>query len=107
MGEHLTFENMEINTEYECVKYRPVFAKWGIYYVFAKWGIYYVVKVQKVGDINKRTMIITDGSILVDKFRLEFTRAKFSFKKIEIYSLNNTLIDVITIIGDHDSVVLG
>jgi len=29
MGDHLTFDNMELNTEYECVKYRPVFAKWG------------------------------------------------------------------------------
>jgi len=45
MGEHLTFENMELNTEYECVKYRPV---------FAKWGIYYVIKVKKVGDIDKK-----------------------------------------------------
>jgi len=32
MGEHLTFENMELNVEYECLKYRPVFAKWGLYY---------------------------------------------------------------------------
>jgi len=100
MSDHLTFDNMELNVEYECVKYRPV---------FAKWGIYYVIKVKKVGDINKRTMIITDGCIFdkLDKFRLEFTRAKFSFKKIEIDSLNNTLSHVITIIGDHDSVVLG
>jgi len=51
MGEHLNFNNMELNTEYECVKYRPN---------FAQWGIYYVIKVQKIGDINKRTMIITD-----------------------------------------------
>jgi len=29
------------------------------------------------------------------------------FKKIEIDSLNNTLINVITIIGDHVSVILG
>jgi len=100
MGDHLTFENMELNVEYECIKYRPV---------FAKWGLYYVIKVQIVGDINKKTMVITDGYIFdkLDKFRLEFTRAKFSLKKIEIDSLNNTLIDVITIIGDHDSVVLG
>jgi len=100
MGDHLTFENMELNTEYEYVKYRPV---------FAKWGLYYVIKVQKVGDITKKTMIITDGCIFdkLDKFRLEFTRCKFSLKKIEIDSLNNTLIDVITIIGDRDSVVLG
>jgi len=49
-------------------------------------GIYYVIKVQKVGDINKRTMIITDGCIFdkLDKFRLEFTRAKFSFKKSKL-----------------------
>jgi len=44
---------MELNVEYECIKYRPVFAKWGLY----------IIKVQKVGDINKKTMIITDGCI--------------------------------------------
>jgi len=100
MGEHLTFENMEKNVEYECVKYTPV---------FAKWGLYYCIKVQKVGDINKQTMIITDGCIFnkLEQFRLEFTRCKFSFKKIEIDSLNNSLIDVIIIVGDHDSVILG
>jgi len=91
---------MELNVEYECIKYTPV---------FAKHGLYYVIKVQKVGDINKKTMVITDGCIFdkLDKFRLEFTRAKFSFKKIEIDSLNNSLINIITIIGDHDSVILG
>jgi len=98
MSEHLTFENMELNAEYECVKYRPV---------FANWGIYYCIKVQK--NTKKRTMITTDGCIYdkLEKFRLEFTRCKFSFNKIEIDSLNNTLINVITIIGDHDSVILG
>jgi len=77
MGEHLTFDNMELNTEYECVKHRSV---------FAKWGIYYVIKVQNVGDINNRTMIITDGYIFdkLEKFRLEFTRCKFSFKKSKL-----------------------
>jgi len=54
MGEHLTFENMELNVEYEYLKYRPV---------FDKWGLYYVIKVHKVGDINKNTMIVTDGCI--------------------------------------------
>jgi len=65
MGDHLTFENMEL-------KYRPV---------FVRHGLYFVIKVQKVGDINKKTMVITDGCIFdkLDKFRLEFTRAKFSF----------------------------
>jgi len=28
MSDHLTFENMELNVEYECIKYRAVFAKW-------------------------------------------------------------------------------
>jgi len=72
-------------------------------------GLYYVIKVQRVDDINKRTMVITYGCIYdkLEKFRLEFTRCKFSFKQIEIDSLNNTLIYVITIIGDHDSVILG
>jgi len=65
--------------------------------------------VRPVVDTNKRTMIITDGCIYdkLEKFRLEFTRCKFSFKNIEIDSLINTLIYVITIIGDHDSVILG
>jgi len=82
------------------VKYRPV---------FASWGIYYCITVQKVGDTNKRTMIITDGCIFdkLEKFRLELTRCKFSLNKIEIDSLNNMLINVITITGDHDSVILG
>jgi len=100
MGKHLTFKNMELNVEYECLKYRPV---------YAKWGLYYVIKVQKVGDINKKTKIITDGCIFhkLEKIKSSvLIPVKFSFKKIEIDSLNNTLIDVITIIGDHDSVVL-
>jgi len=77
MGDHLTFENMELNVEYECIKYRPV---------FARHGLYYVIKVQKVGDINKKTMVITDRCIFdkLDKFRLEFTRAKFSLKKLKL-----------------------
>jgi len=67
-------------------------------------------KVQRVGDINKKTMIITDGSIFdkLEKIKNSvLIPVKFSFKKIEIDSLNNTLINVITIVGDHDSVVLG
>jgi len=36
---------MELNVEYECLKYRPV---------FAKWGLYYVIKVQTVDDVNKK-----------------------------------------------------
>jgi len=47
MGEHLTFENTELNVEYECLKYRPV---------FAKWGLYFVIKVQNVGDINRKKL---------------------------------------------------
>jgi len=91
---------MELGAEYECIKYRPV---------FAKNGLYYCIKVQKVGDTNKRTMIITDGCIFdkLEQFRLEFTRSKFSLKKIKINSLNNSVINVITIVGDLDSVILG
>jgi len=33
MGEHLTFENMILNVEYVCLKYTPVYTKWGLYYV--------------------------------------------------------------------------
>jgi len=99
VDEHLTFDNMEMYVEYECVKYTPI---------FAKWGLYYVIKVRKVGEVEQKTMIITDGCIFdkLDKFRLEFTRYKFSFMKIEAHSLNNNVIDVITIVGDHYSVIL-
>jgi len=100
MGDHLTFENMELNVEYECLKYRPV---------YAKWGLYYVIKVQRVGDINKKTMIITDGCIFDKLEQIKSSvliPVKFSFKKIEIDLLNNSLINVVAIIGDHDSVVL-
>jgi len=53
-------------------------------------------------------MIITDGCIFdkLEKFRLEFTRCKFSFRKMSVDSLNNTTHDIIVIDGDHDSVLL-
>jgi len=99
MDEHLNFENMEMYIEYECIKYTPI---------FAKCGLYYVIRVRKVIESNEKTMIITDGCIFdkLDKFTLEFTKCKFSFMKIEAHSLNNNVIDVITIVGDHDSVIL-
>jgi len=99
MDEHLTFNNMEMYVEYECVKYTPI---------FEKCGLYYVIRVRKVGESSEKTMIITEGCIFdkLDKFRLEFTRCKFSFMKIEAHSLNNNVINVITIVDDHDSVVL-
>jgi len=37
MGEHLTFENMELNFEYECLKNRPVFAKQLCYLSSERW----------------------------------------------------------------------
>jgi len=101
MPEHITFDNMERNVEYECLKYRPI---------FARSGLYYCIQVKKVGDNdNKRTMIITDGCIFdkLEQFRTEFTRCKFSFKKIEVDALNNSVNDIIIIMGDHDSVILG
>jgi len=55
-------------------------------------------------------MITTDGCFFIKLEQIKSSvliPVKFSFKKIEIDSLNNTLIDVITIVGDHDSVVLG
>jgi len=99
MDEHLTFEKMILNVEYVCLKYTPV---------YDRAGLYYVIDVFCLNDNDEKIMIITDGCIFdkLDKFRIEFTRAKFSLKKIEIDSLNNSLINVITIIGDHDSVVL-
>jgi len=54
MDEHLTFDNMELNTEYECVKYKPI---------YDRSGLYYILKVRKDGESNEKTMVITDGCI--------------------------------------------
>jgi len=99
MGDHLNFDNMEMDVEYECVKFRLL---------YASCGYYYTIKVRKVGETTNRTMIITDGCIFdkLEKFRLEFTRCKFSFRKMNVDSLNNTTHDIIVTDGDLDSVIL-
>jgi len=99
MGEHLTFENMILNVEYVCLKYTPV---------YDRAGLYYVIDVCCLLDNDEKSMIITDGCIFdkLNKFRLENTCVRFSFKKIAVHSLNNNIMNVITIIGDHDSVIL-
>jgi len=33
MEEHLTFENMEMNTEYQCIMFGPLYGSYGYYYV--------------------------------------------------------------------------
>jgi len=75
MGDHLAFGNIKLNVEYECLKYRPV---------YAKWGLYYVIKDQKVGDVNTKTMIITDGCIFDKLEQIKnsvLIPVKFSLKK--------------------------
>jgi len=33
MEEHLTFESIEMNTDYQCIMYRPLYGSCGYYYV--------------------------------------------------------------------------
>jgi len=33
MEEHLTFDNMEMNTDYQCLMYRSLYGSCGYYYV--------------------------------------------------------------------------
>jgi len=74
MPEHLTFDNMERNVEYECLKYRPI---------FARSGLYYCIQVKKVGDNdNKRTMIITDRCINQNNLEQNLQDVSFHFKKL-------------------------
>jgi len=54
-------------------------------------------------------MVITDGCIFdkINQLKIESSRNKFSFIKMEAHSINNNnIISTLSIVGDHDSVIL-
>jgi len=71
MEEHLTFDNMEMNTEYQCIMYRPLYGSCG----------YYVIEVNKISTDVNYIMVITDGCIFdkLERFRLGGQATRFSF----------------------------
>jgi len=100
MEEHLTFESMEMNIDYQCIMYRPL---------FGSCGYYYVIEVKKVINNVNYIMVITDGCIYdkLDKFRLGTALGvKFTFKKASVDSINNSYNNIIIIAGDNDAVML-
>jgi len=99
MDKYLTVNNMEMYVVYECIKYTPI---------FARSGLYYVIRVRKVGESEEKTMVVTDGCIFnkINQLRIESSRSKFSFIKMEAHSINNNIITTLSIVGDHDSVIL-
>jgi len=56
MDEHQTFDNMQMYVEYECIKYTPI---------FAKHGLYYVIKVRKVGESDQKLWLLPMGVYLI------------------------------------------
>jgi len=82
MEEHLTFESMEMNTDYQCIMYRPL---------YGSCGYYYVIEVKTIVNNVNYIMVITDGCIYdkLEKFRLGTTPGvKFTFKKASVDSIN-------------------
>jgi len=53
-------------------------------------------------------MVITDGCVFdkLEKFRLGSPASRISFKKASVDSINNTVNNIIVIIGDNDPVML-
>jgi len=99
MEEHLTFESMEMNTDYQCIMYRPL---------YGSCGYYYVIEVKKVSNNVNYIMVITDGCIYdkLEKFRLGTASGiKFTFKKASVDSINNSFNNIV-IAGDNDAVIL-
>jgi len=100
MEEHLTLDNMEMNTDYQCIMYRPL---------YGSCGYYYVIEVKKFSNNVNYIMVITDGCIYdkLEKFRLGTVSAgRFTFKKASVDSINNSFNNIIVIAGDNDAVVL-
>jgi len=64
MEEHLTFDNMEMNVDYHCILYRPL---------YGSCGYYYVIEVKKISTNVNYIMAITDGCIYdkLEKLDLE------------------------------------
>jgi len=83
MEEHLTFDNMEMNTDYQCIMYRPL---------YGSCEYYNVIEVKKISTIVNFIMVIIDGCIYdkLEKFRLgSAPGVKFTFKKSSVDSINN------------------
>jgi len=100
MEEHLTFDNMEMNTDYLCIMYRPL---------YGSCGYYYVIEVKKISNNVNYIMVITDGCIYdkLEKCRLGTAPAgRFTFKKSSVDSIINSFNNIIVIAGDNDAVVL-
>jgi len=76
MEEHLTFESMEMNTDYQCLVYRPL---------YGSCGYYYVIEVKKISTNINYIMVITDVCIYekLEKFRLgNAPGAKFTLRNL-------------------------
>jgi len=74
--EHLTFDNMEMNVDYQCLMYRPL---------YGSCGYYYVIEVKKISTNVNYITVITDGCIYdkLEKIRLGNTPGvKFTFKNL-------------------------
>jgi len=100
MEDHLTFDNMEMNTDYQCIMYRSL---------YGSCGYYYVIEVKKISTNVNYIMVITDGCIYdkLEKFRLGTAPGvKFTFKKSSVDSINNSFNNIIVIAGDNDAVIL-
>jgi len=99
MEKHLTFDNMEMNVDYQCLMYRPL---------YGSCGFCYVIEVKKISTNVNYIMVITDGCIYdkLEKIRLGTAPGvKFTFKKSNVDSINNSY-DIIVIAGDNDAVTL-
>jgi len=100
MEEHLTFESMEMNTDYQCLMYRPL---------YGSCGYYYVTEVKKIITNTNYIMVITDGCIYdeLEKIRSGVAPGvQFTFKKSSVDSIHNSYNNIIVIAGDNDAVTL-
>jgi len=100
MEEQLTFESMEMNTDYQCLMYPPL---------YGSCGYYYVIEVKKISNNTNYIMVITDGCIYdkLEKIRLGAAPGvKFTFKKSSVDSIKNSYNNIIVIAGDNDAVTL-
>jgi len=73
MEEHLTFDSMEMNQDYQCLMYRPL---------YGSCGYYYVIEVKQISTNVNYIMVITDGCIYdkIEKIKSNVTPAvKFTF----------------------------
>jgi len=99
MADHITFNSMGMDVIYECRSYRPL---------YASDGYYYITQIFQVNTNTSYIMVLTDGCIYnkLENFRLGAPATKFSFKKTNVDSVNNSTKIIIVIIGDNDTVTL-